>query len=189
MKLRTQDARTALLAVGLIAGGWGISEGIPWLVIGGVFLLGGGMAWDGAQALSLSPWRSAGSPGDPSAGLRIWQTASAAFEIAGGAALLALALTATVSGWERLAAYISQHPGWLAIAAGLAAARNGLGVMVAPQPPATRSSLRLRNLLERLTGLPSLAIGAGLILAGGYQVLFPGAITHWIQGLLGVTTP
>ncbi len=61
--------------------------------------------------------------------------------------------------------------------------------MVAPQPPATRTSLRLRNLLERLTGLPSLAIGAGLILAGGYQVLFPGAITHWIQGLLGVTTP
>lgn len=189
VKLRAQDARTALLAVGLIAGAWGISEGIPWMVIGGVLLLGGALAWDGAQALSLSPWRSAGSSGQPSAGLRFWQTASAAFEIAVGAALLALALTATVSGWERTVAYLGQHPGWLAIAAGLAAARSGLGVMVAPQPPATRTSLRLRNLFERLTGLPSLAIGAGLILVGGYQVLFPGAITRWIQGLLGVTAP
>jgi hypothetical protein len=177
------------LAIGLIAGAWGISEGIPWMVVGGAFLLGGGLAWDGAQALSLSPWRSSGSSPSSSAGLRLWQTASAAFEIAVGAALLALALTATVSGWERMVAYLGRHPGWLAIAAGLAAARSGLGVMVAPQPTPTRTSHRLRNLFERLAGLPSLTIGAGLILVGGYQVLFPGAITSWIQGLLGVTAP
>ena len=88
-----------------------------------------------------------------------------------------------------MAAYLRQHPGWLAIAAGLAAVRSGSGVMVAPQPPATQTSHRLRNLLERLTGLPSLAVGAGLILAGGFQVLFPGAITRGFQGLLGVAVP
>ena len=182
---RAEDARTALLAVGLIAGAWGISEGIPWMVVGGVFLLGGALAWDGAQALSLSPWRSPESSASSTAGLRLWQTVSAAFEIAVGAALLALALTAAISGWERMVVYLGQHPGWLSIAAGLAAARSGMGVMVAPQPPATRTSHRLRNLLERLTGLPSLATGTALVLAGGYQVLFPGAITRWIQGLLG----
>ncbi|MCJ7678282.1 MAG: hypothetical protein MUO35_11235 [Anaerolineales bacterium] len=189
MKIRAQDIRTALLAAGLIAGAWGLRDGIPWMVIGGVFLLGGALAWDGAQAVSLSPWRSPGSSPPDSTGLRLWQTASAALEIAGGAALLALALTATISGWERMAAYLGQHPGWLAIAAGLAMARSGLGVTVAPQPSATRTSQRLRNLLERLTGLPSLATGAGLMLAGGYQVLFPGAITRWIQGLLGGAVP
>jgi len=69
--LRAQDARTALLAVGLIAGAWGISEGIPWMVVGGVFLLGGALAWDGAQALSLAPWRSPESSASSSAGLRL----------------------------------------------------------------------------------------------------------------------
>jgi hypothetical protein len=184
VRFRAQDARTALLAIGLIAGAWGINEGIPWMVVGGVFLLGGALAWDGAQALALSPWKSPESPASTSAWLRLWQTGSAAFEIAAGAALLALALTATVSGWERTVAYLGQHPGWLAIAAGLAAARSGMGVMVAPQPPATRTAHRLRNLLERLAGLPSLATGAVLVLAGGFQVLFPGAITSWFHAVL-----
>lgn len=189
MKLRAEDARTALLAVGLIVGAWGIRDGIPWMVIGGLFALGASLAWDGAHALSLAPWRSSGSSPSASSLLRLWQTTSAALETAVGAALLALALTASISGWERMAAYLRQHPGWLAIAAGLAAVRSGSGVMVAPQPPATQTSHRLRNLLERLTGLPSLAVGAGLILAGGFQVLFPGAITRGFQGLLGVAVP
>jgi len=189
MKIRAEHARTVLLVASLILGVWGIRDEIPLMVIAGMFALGAYLAWDGALALSLSPWRSPESPAGSSAGLRLWQTASAAFEVAVGAALLALALTATVSGWERMVAYLGQHPGWLAIALGLAAARSGSGVMVAPQPPATRTFHRLRNLFERLTGLPSLAAGAVLVLAGGYQVLFPGAITRWLQGLLGVSTP
>ncbi len=184
MRFRAENARAVLLVAGLVVGAWGIRDGIPWMVIAGTFALGAYLAWDGALALSLSPWRvTASSPQLPQA-FRMWQAASAGLEAAAGAGLLALALTASISGWERMAAYAGRHPGWLAIVAGLAMARGGLGVIVAPQPAATRLTHRLRNLLDRLTGLPSLVAGIVLILAGGFQVLFPGAITSWIQAAL-----
>jgi hypothetical protein len=114
----------------------------------------------------------------------MWQAASSGLEAAAGAGLLALALTASISGWERMTAYWGRHPGWLVIVAGLVMARGGLGVIVAPRPAATQLTHRLGNLLGRLTGLPSLVAGIVLILIGGFQVLFPGAITSWIQAAL-----
>ena len=184
VKLRAENARTLLLAAALVVGAWGIRDEIPWMVIAGVFALGAYLAWDGALNLSRSPWRPTESSPPLPAAFRLWQTASAGLEAAAGAALLALALTASISGWERMTAYLGRHPGWLAIVAGLAMARGGLGVMVAPQPAATQLTYQLRNLLERLTGLPSLAVGTVLILVGGFQVLFPGAITSWVQAAL-----